>query len=101
MYCVLIIPALRSFEEACPGLQNRLAEMAVPASPSIKLAVSVGAVREANASRLNELGGRGLVRVVTHNKSLDAALELVRDHSPSTGIDAPVMYEAFAEGQRQ
>src|SRR5258708_7184051 len=27
MYCVLIIPALRSFEEACPGLQNRLAEI--------------------------------------------------------------------------
>jgi hypothetical protein len=39
MYCVLIIPALRAIEAAFPVLQNHLAEMAVPASSAIKLAV--------------------------------------------------------------
>lgn len=45
-------------------------------------AVGEATVREANAGGLNELGRRGLVRVVTHKKSPPgAALELVSQHS--------------------
>jgi hypothetical protein len=39
MCCVLMIPAPRETEAAFPVLQNHFAEMAVPASSSIKLAV--------------------------------------------------------------
>jgi len=45
-------------------------------------AVGEATVRDANATRLNKLGRRGLVRVVIHKKSPPgAALELVSQHS--------------------
>jgi hypothetical protein len=49
---------------------------------------------------LIELGQRGLVRVVTRkNSRLEAALELVRDHPPPTGMEAPVMYEDLTQSR--
>src|SRR2546430_1187637 len=47
----LIVPALRTFEAAVPGLQHPLAEMAVPASSSIKLAVKRWCRRRQSGSR--------------------------------------------------
>jgi hypothetical protein len=47
----IIIPALRGFEAAFPVLQNPLAEMAVPASSSIQLAVKRWCRRRQSGSR--------------------------------------------------